>query len=265
MIRNKNINLEQLTSFEIAKFLEDKTKKNGLILPIGCTEQHGRYLPVGCDTIIAKKSAEALAINLQTNANYKALVIPEIAYTPSPGAENTTGTISVSFELLGNSLKEVIRSAIISGDWDFFVILNAHAHNHGRVIETSMAGINGELGRIIPIVVINLYDFIDATSNPLENPGRHGGEFEIALYHYYCPEYKFSNITINKSKILGRPKNIFGLDIMKRSYDGIISDEIPDVNLAIKKASEIGKKIDIEIQKTLQDNLNIYFEQWSNI
>jgi len=262
MMKNKNISIEQLTSFEISQFLSDKTKKNGLILPIGCTEQHGRYLPTGCDTIIAKKSAENLAENLQKNNNYKALVMPEIAYTPSPGSEYTSGTLSVSFELLGNLLKEVIKAAIAGGDWDFLVILNSHAHNHGRVIETSIAGISGELGRKIPIVVINIYDFINITSSEIKNPGSHAGEFEIALYHYYYPKYEFPDIMVNKSKILERPKNIFGLDVMKRSYDGIISNELPDIKLTIKKANKIGEKIDIEVQKTLQDNLDKYFEQW---
>jgi len=256
------IRLDQLTSFEIIQLFKNKLKKIGLLLPVGCIEQHGPFLPLGCDIDISRKAAETLALKLEKSNNYyKAFVMPDFSYTPSPGAENTAGTISVSFDFLGNGLIEIIKSAMKT-HWDFIAIINSHAHNHGRIIETSIVGSSGILGEKIPIVVINLYEFINIANNIGLNAGSHAGELEISLYHYYFSDYKFPEISIKKNKLKERPKKIYGLEIMERSYKGIISENIPEINNAISKSNEIGQLIDSEVFKTFIDNLNIYYKNW---
>ncbi|MBE3092243.1 MAG: creatininase family protein [Actinobacteria bacterium] len=255
------IRLEQLTSFEVEQLFQESNKKIGLLLPIGCLEQHGPYLPLGCDTDISRKASENLAKNLQKNDFYHALVMPDFTYTPSPGAENKAGTISVSFDFLGNGLIEIINAALETS-WDFIVIINSHAHNQGRIIETSIAGSSGIFGKKIPIVVINLYEFINIANNIGLNAGSHAGEFEISLYHYYFKDYKFPDVFIKEKAIKKRPPKIYGLNIMERSFDGIISEELPDINRALTKSFEIGEKIDEEIYKDVINNLDIYFKYW---
>jgi creatinine amidohydrolase/Fe(II)-dependent formamide hydrolase-like protein len=256
-----NIRLDQCTSSEVKQYLQDPNNKWGLILPVGCTEQHGPYLPLGCDTAIARKAAESLSLNLHKNTRYKALVLPDFSYTPSPGAEWTAGTVSVNFDFLGNGLSEILKGALRS-PWNFITIINGHGHNHGRCIEASMAGANGAYGKKIPVVVINIYDFFDNIDHIGLNCGTHAGEFEIALYHYYCKEYKFKEFKIKRTNLNIRPPNIFGLDIKKRSFNGIISKDLPALRKALEKSDEVGTLIDESIKKTLIENLDIYFKNW---
>lgn len=259
-----NIRLDQLTSAEVSQLFADKSKKWGLILPVGCIEQHGPYLPLGCDTAIARQAAETLALNLKKDDRYRAFAMPDLSYTPSPGAENTAGTVSVSFEFLGKELVEIIGAAIKT-PWDFIAIVNAHAHNHGRVIETSIMGSNGRLGRKLPIVVINLYDFSNIAREVGLNSGSHGGEMEISLYHHYFNDFPFKETKVESKILKERPPGIYGLDIMARSYSGIISDGLPDLTRALGKSKEFGERIDNAILTTLINNLNIYFKCWSEV
>ena len=255
------IRLERLTTAQVAELFKNSGKKLGLILPVGCLEQHGPYLPLGCDTDIARKASETLALRLQEDGFYRAFVMPDFTYTPSPGAENTTGTVSVSFEFLGKGLSEVI-SAAIKTPWDFIAMVNTHAHNQGRVIETSIAGARGSYGRTLPIVVINIYEFSHIADKAGLNSGSHAGEFEIALHHYYSSDYAFPEATVSEKVLKERPPNIFGLDIMKRSYAGILSDGAPDLKRALEKSEYVGKKVDEAIFETFINNLNSYFKYW---
>ncbi len=255
------IKLDQLTSNEVSQLFVDKIKKMGLILPVGCIEQHGPYLPLGCDMAIARKVSEVLALNLKKNALYQAFVMPDCPYTPSPGAEHTMGTISVSFDLLGKNLFEIIKAAIRT-PWDFIAIINAHAHNHGRVIETSIMGSSGCLGRTIPIVVINIYDFLNIAEDTGLNGGSHGGEMEIALYHHYFQDFQFKEAKIENKISKERPSRIYGLEIMPRSYNGIISNGIPNLSRALEKSKEVGQKINDAILTMLIANLDNYFKCW---
>ncbi len=258
---SRKIRLDQYTSIEVKHLLKDLNNKWGVILPVGCTEQHGPYLPIGCDTDIARKAAENLALNLLEKDGYRALVLPDFSYTPSPGAEWTTGTVSVGFDFLGTGLSEVIKGALRT-KWEFIVIVNAHGHNHGRCIEASMAGGSGAFGKQIPIIVVNIYDFISNIEHFGLNCGSHGGEFEISLYHYYYKEYKFNDFTINDDVISIKPPNIFGLDIEKRSFNGIISTKPPNLKRSLEKSNKIGKIIDKNLIETVIGNLDIYYESW---
>lgn len=256
------VRLDQLTSADVKRLLKNKIK-TGLVLPVGCLEQHGPYLPLGCDTAIARSAAEALALALlKESAAYRVFVMPDFAYTPSPGAVDTPGTISVDFGFLGAGLDAILHAAIRT-PWDFVVIMNAHGHNQGRIIEAAFKGSEGSYGRKIPIVVINLYEFQDEAERAGLNPGNHGGEFEISLFHYYHRTYAFPEIEIKAAEKKKRPPNIYGLPIMARSREGIISTKPPNVGRAIAKAVILGRKIDKLVYKSLINNLDTYFEHWA--
>jgi creatinine amidohydrolase/Fe(II)-dependent formamide hydrolase-like protein len=259
----RSIRLDELTFVEAAALAHDQVKKYGVLLPLGCTEQHGPDLPLGCDTAIARGAAEGLARALIRHPRYGAVVMPDLAYTPSPGAEDFAGTVSVSFEWMGNGIKEIL-SAAIKTPWAFVGIINAHGHNHGRVIEASMDGSQALLGRRVPVVVINVYDNAARAHSAGLNPGSHAGEFEIALYHYYV------GLTVPKTSkqprppARRRPPNIFGLDLLPRSDEGVISDPVPNNAQALEKSRELGELIDRNLLDTLESNLDIYFSEWDS-
>ena len=258
----KTVRLDELTTLEVEGLFADKNRKTGFLLPVGCTEQHGPYLPIGCDTIIARGAAQNAAIRMLDHPGYRAVVMPELAYTPSPGGESFLGTVSVSYDFLGDHLREVIGAALKT-PWKFVVMFNGHAHNQGRVIETSVAGSQGLLGRKIPIVVINIYEFDDLGKEFNLSPSSHAGEMEIALYHYYSKSSRqFTFIDHRWETRRTRPGKIFGLDIAPRSNIGVISDDLPNVNKTLEISGMLGKRLDDRIMEVLISNLDIFFSEW---
>jgi creatinine amidohydrolase/Fe(II)-dependent formamide hydrolase-like protein len=262
-IAMRSIRLDELTFVEAGALARNPAKRYGVLLPLGCTEQHGPNLPLGCDTAIARGAAEGLARALIRHPRYGAVVMPDLAYTPSPGAEDFAGTVSVSFEWMGNGIKEILAAAIKT-PWAFIGIINAHGHNHGRVIEASMAGAQALLGRRVPVVVINVYDYTARTCSIGINPGSHAGEYEIALYHYYVGLTVPENNEQPSFQQRQRPPNIFGLDLVRRSHRGVISDPAPEHARALEKSRELGELIDRTLLDTLESNLDIYFSEWDS-
>lgn len=255
-----HIRLDECTSPEVENVLRDKSRVSGVILPIGCIEQHGPALPLGCDMRIARGVAEGLATTLTSSVRYQGFVLPDFAYTPSPGAEHTPGTVSVSFDWMGRGLAEVF-SAALRTPWAFGIIVNGHAHNHGRVIETSIAGTSGVLGRILPIIVINVYSFTSLCQKHNLVPGSHGGEFEIALNAYYGGKNSGRNFwTAYPPK--PRPPGIYGLSIMPRSNHGIIAPATPNFSNALAAAEALGSELQTTIGDYAIANLDGYFRHW---
>ena len=259
----QKVRLDELTSSEVHSLFNSPDIKIGILLPIGSTEQHGPYLPLGCDMLIARKSAENLALSLCSNNSYRAVVLPDFSYTPCFGAETLPGSISVGFDWMGNGLCEVVKGAL-NTPWDFVAIVNAHAFNHGRVIETSIAGINGRLGRKIPIVILNVYAFSQECNGVGLDAGNHAGEFELALYKYYKKDFTPPNYKLSPRQVRKRPSEIFGLDIMPRSFDGVLAITPPSVVKAMSKAEELGLRVDNKIKSVLLENLNTYFAYWEH-
>jgi creatinine amidohydrolase len=256
-----SLRLDELTSEEVSNLLMGSGKRYGLILPVGCTEQHGPELPLGCDTAIARGASQNVAKALMEHPVYGAVVMPDFPYAPSPGAEDVSGTVSVSFSWMGDGLCEILASAIKT-PWQYVAIVNAHAHNHGRVIEASIAGSQGRLGRKLPIVALNVYDYNCHAQEVGLNSGQHAGEFEIALYEYYVGSVKYVDGKKQGDVRRERPPRIFGLDIIPRSRMGVISDPPPDTARALKQSKELGLLVDNAIIGDIVSNLDIYFSQW---
>ncbi len=254
--------LDELTCEEVSELLTEGGKRYGLILPVGCTEQHGPELPLGCDTAIARGAAQNAAKTLADHPVYGAVVMPDLSYAPSPGAEEVSGTVSVSFGWIGDGLCEILSSAIKT-PWQYVAIVNAHAHNHGRVIEASIAGSQGRLGRRLPVVALNIYDYSFHAQAVGLNGGQHAGEFEIALYAYYVGPVKCVDGKEQEGARRDRPPRIFGLDILPRSRRGVLSNPPPNTVRALKQAKELGRRVDKNIVEDLASNLDIYFSEWA--
>ncbi len=257
------IRLEELTCEEVSELLAKSGKRYGVILPVGCTEQHGPNLPLGCDTVIARGAALNIAKALLDHPTYGAVVMPELAYAPSPGAEGISGTVSVSFGWMGDTLFEVLTAAVKT-PWHYVAILNAHGHNHGRVIEASIAGSQGRLGRRLPVLALNVYEYGCHAEAIGLNSGRHAGEFEVALYAYYGKRPSGGSSRDIGCPARERPPKIFGLDIQPRSRGGVLSDPPPDTARAVERAGELGLRVDNDIFRDLVANLDLYFTQWES-
>ncbi len=120
--------LEDASWMEIDDHLKNK---NGILLSMGSTEQHGPIGLIGTDTICSYEIAlKAAKIN-------KLYVAPKISYTPANFNMSFPGTISISENLFKNFIHEII-SSIFSHNFKFIYIVNGHGAN----IEPSKQVIN---------------------------------------------------------------------------------------------------------------------------
>ena len=111
--------LDLCTWPEVEAYLADN---NGILLPVGSTEQHGPMGLIGTDAICA----EAIAVGVATLA--EALVAPTLAYTPAPFNTGFPGTVSVSIATFGAFAREVV-TGLHSQGFHRIYILNGHGAN----------------------------------------------------------------------------------------------------------------------------------------
>ena len=111
--------LDHATWIEVDTYLAEN---EGIILPVGSTEQHGPMGLIGTDAICAEAIAGAAAEKVG------AYVAPTLAYTPAPFNSAFPGTISLSERVFAEVFKEVVSGLQAQGFRRVYV-LNAHGAN----------------------------------------------------------------------------------------------------------------------------------------
>ena len=91
--------IEEISVDDFKRGLE---RTQTVILPLGCTEQHGFHLPLSTDTIIGYEVAKA------AGARLGCFVAPPVAYTFSGG--ELPGTLNVSPHVTALYVREICRS-----------------------------------------------------------------------------------------------------------------------------------------------------------
>lgn len=111
--------LDHATWPEVDAYLADH---DGIILPVGSTEQHGPMGLIGTDATCARAIAEAAAEIVAT------FVAPTLAYTPAPFNTGFPGTVSISEQLFADLFAEIVSGLQAQGFRRVYV-LNAHGAN----------------------------------------------------------------------------------------------------------------------------------------
>ncbi|OHB55881.1 MAG: hypothetical protein A2Y12_04745, partial [Planctomycetes bacterium GWF2_42_9] len=101
-----------------------------VLLPMGCTEQHGYHLPLSTDTL----TAEYVAHNVAQKAG--CIVVPAIPYTFSGG--ELPGTVNVTSQVLGLYVREICRSYAEMGFKRIVLILGHGGSENLRDIQESL-------------------------------------------------------------------------------------------------------------------------------
>ncbi|MFT5113949.1 MAG: creatinine amidohydrolase [Parasphingorhabdus sp.] len=95
----------------------------GIVIPLGSTEQHGPTGFIGTDAICAESIAQ-----LAAQDNESLLVAPTIAYTPAQFNLGFPGSVSVRGQTLIQLLDDII-SSLMQGGFRYFYFLNGHGAN----------------------------------------------------------------------------------------------------------------------------------------
>jgi len=111
--------LDLCTWREVEAYLD---RTDGIIIPVGSTEQHGPMGLIGTDALCAQSIAEA------AGEQAGALVAPTLALTPAPFNTSFPGTISISEELFEALVREVTAGLIAQGFRRLY-FLNGHGAN----------------------------------------------------------------------------------------------------------------------------------------
>ncbi|MEM6616281.1 MAG: creatininase family protein [Pseudomonadota bacterium] len=111
--------LALMTWREVEAYLK---RSDGIIIPIGSTEQHGPMGLIGTDALCA----DAIAVGAAEKAD--ALCAPPITYTPAPFNLAFPGSVSISPHLLVALVEEIIAGLTSQGFRRFYV-LNGHGAN----------------------------------------------------------------------------------------------------------------------------------------
>ncbi|MCX7426438.1 MAG: creatininase family protein [Planctomycetia bacterium] len=96
--------IENLTVNELRDALG---RTQTVILPLGCTEQHGYHLPLSTDTLIG------YAVAVEAARRSGCLVAPPVPYTFSGG--ELTGTLNVSPQVTALYVREICRALAAMG------------------------------------------------------------------------------------------------------------------------------------------------------
>jgi len=111
--------LDRSTWMQIEEYLRGC---DGIILPMGSTEQHGPIGLIGTDAICAEAVSEKAA------EIAGALVAPTLAYTPAPFNMAFPGTISITPETFAGFVNQIFVGLLKQGFRHFYV-LNGHGAN----------------------------------------------------------------------------------------------------------------------------------------
>lgn len=120
--------LDHMTWREVEAYLADH---DGILIPVGSTEQHGPMGLIGTDALCAEAVADGVA------ARIGAISAPCLAYTPAPFNLAFPGSVSISPGVLVAMVDEIV-AGLASQGFRHFYFVNAHGANLAPLAEVTL-------------------------------------------------------------------------------------------------------------------------------
>ncbi|RZN63228.1 creatininase family protein [Methanonatronarchaeum sp. AMET6-2] len=243
MTKNKKIKIQEMTSKEIQKAIENGVET--AIIMVGSTEQHGPHLPTSTDSLIGEILGEKIAE--KTNA----LLAPTIQVGCSDHHMTFEGTITIKPDTLMNLIKDYCKSLAQHG-FKNIAIICTHGGNCAP-ITTIAPEISRKLDgvKVIPLSSFEKHIKVwnDSTKNHGIKPGdiNHGGAAETSILLAEYPEL------IKKQEIKKgytgeiNPSTIFTEGLQAYTETGVLGN--PE-----KATKKLGEKI-------IRDSVNYFAEE----
>jgi creatinine amidohydrolase len=212
------------------------------VWPIGAVEAHGPHLPLATDVIIAEAMARAGAAWLADHG-FEVLILPALAYTPAPFAEEFAGTLSVTPQAVALQVTDLADSLEWMGARALGI---ANAHLDPTHLGALHAGVDRcrEAGTL-PVA------FPDLTRKPwatrlgeeFRSGACHAGRFESSIVLAARPELvresvrrDLSPVPQSLSDAIRDGKQTFAEAGGERAYFGWPADASPDEGAVLIEA-----------------------------
>jgi creatinine amidohydrolase len=141
--------LEELTSRE---FAERVNEKSVVILPIGSIEEHGPHLPLATDCIQPMRVAEM--VSKKTGA----FIAPFLYYGVCNTTKEYPGTISISFEALRLTVRDILSELVRNGFRNIIVLTGHAGQDHMAALRVAAREVVRKSK--VKILVFSDYDII---------------------------------------------------------------------------------------------------------
>ncbi len=188
------IRLADMTWMEFDRRVRDEAPI--VLVPVGCTEQHGPHLPLSTDVILPE------AVALQVAARIDAIEAPPLSYgcksQPKTGGGNHfPGTVSLDGGTLIAVLRDIINELARHGVRKI-VLFDGHVENQWLIteaIDLSLRDQRREAVHDLRVVKLGYWEFIDRESEAVLFPGgliswalEHAAVMETSVMMYLRPD-----------------------------------------------------------------------------
>jgi len=160
---------------------EGMKEMSTVILPIGCTEQHGYHLPISTDILTA------VEIAARTSDLCGCFVAPPINYSYSGGL--LSGTINISPQLCGMLVKEICGSLVLMGFRNVIVLLgHGGSENTAAVKEAIEDFLRDPRIEGVRVLLVPFWELSPSYMKAFEEQDYHAGKYETSMMLYWRPE-----------------------------------------------------------------------------
>lgn len=153
-----------------------------VVVPIGCTEQHGYHLPLSVDILNAQEIAE------RASALSGCFVMPTIPYSFSGGT--LPGTINLSPHTVSLVLTDIFRSLTEQGFRNIIVLLGHGGSENTRAVNDAASNfqrLNASLEGVC-ILVVPFWEVSPAYMKAFDEGDYHAGKYETSMMLYWRPD-----------------------------------------------------------------------------
>jgi creatinine amidohydrolase len=173
----------ELTGEELATAA---SRRSLVILPLGCTEQHGPHLPTDTDTYQVERFAVDGARTAAERYGVECVVLPALPFGPTAEHVGLVGAIDLPNDVYIPVIKSIVRSVLDNGFTRLGVVTGCGGH---WVVPGALWDAKADArrqGRDMTLHLIGLYDdfaSVQARHFPetTEGPGDHAAVMETAL------------------------------------------------------------------------------------
>ena len=167
----------EMTVAEIREYLQ---KRPTVILPVGCTEQHGYHLPTSVDILNAEQ------LSKRVSAEIGVAIMPTINYSYSGG--ELPGTVNVSPNILTLYIEDICLSLAAQGVRNIIVLLgHGGSENTGEIMALRDMFLRKHRHLDVSLAVIPPF-FLLGYTELYKKGDWHAGKTETSLMLYWAPE-----------------------------------------------------------------------------